>query len=175
MLKVFLSQCPMLLLRKLFRFLYTWYSFLAFSPYDFIMWLGILLFPLLPLCTCLSAVDQLGDHLLGCSHGPFQHHNPLVSVLLIHLVFFMKRVPQLLTFLILEIFSYHPNFCHGYPAYFDFSVRCTTESALFPLLFLRLGWLLVLVRKLKTISTWREFYSNCLLVSGHHLHCQSYL
>jgi len=42
---------------------------LAFPPHDFIialrLWLEIPLFPLLPLCTCLSAIDQYGDHLLG--------------------------------------------------------------------------------------------------------------
>jgi len=41
---------------------------LAFSPHDFIialrLWLGVPLFPLLTLCTCLSVI---GDHLLGCS------------------------------------------------------------------------------------------------------------
>ena len=44
--------------------------------------LGIPLFPSLPLCTCLSVIDQFGDHLLGCSHGPLriQRHNALVSV-----------------------------------------------------------------------------------------------
>ena len=49
---------------------------LAFSPHDFIialrLWLGVPLFPLLPLCTCLSAIDQFGDHLLGCSRGPLR-------------------------------------------------------------------------------------------------------
>ena len=47
---------------------------LAFSPHEFViavsLWLGVPLFPLLPLCTCLSVIDQFGDHLLGYSHGP---------------------------------------------------------------------------------------------------------
>ena len=59
---------------------------LAIPPHDFTialrLWLGIPLFPSLPLCTCLSVIDQFGDHLLGCSHGPLriQRHNALVSI-----------------------------------------------------------------------------------------------
>ena len=53
---------------------------LAFSALR--VWLGILLFPLLPLWTCLAVTDQFGDHLLGCSHGPLriQCHDALVTV-----------------------------------------------------------------------------------------------
>jgi len=44
---------------------------LAFSAHDFIttlqLWLAVPLFPLLPLCVCLSVIHQFGDHLLGCS------------------------------------------------------------------------------------------------------------
>ena len=45
---------------------------LALSSHDFIIalriWLGVPLFPLSPLCTCLSVIDQFGNHLLdlGC-------------------------------------------------------------------------------------------------------------
>ena len=60
---------------------------LAIPPHDCTialrLWLGIPLFPSLPLCTSLSVrIDQFGDHLLGCSHGPLriQRHNALVSV-----------------------------------------------------------------------------------------------
>ena len=59
---------------------------LAFSPHEFViavrLWLGVPLFPLLPLCTCLSVIDQFSDHLLGCSHGPLciQRHDALVSI-----------------------------------------------------------------------------------------------
>ena len=31
------------------------------------IWLGVSLFPLSPLCTCLSTIDNFGDRLLGCS------------------------------------------------------------------------------------------------------------
>ena len=59
---------------------------LALSSHDFIItlriWLGVLLSPLSPLCTCLSVIDQFGDHLLGCSHGPLciQCHGALGTV-----------------------------------------------------------------------------------------------
>jgi len=59
---------------------------LAFSPHEFViavcLWLGIPLFPLFPLCTCLSVIDQIGDHLLGCPHGLLciQRHDALVSI-----------------------------------------------------------------------------------------------
>ena len=59
---------------------------LAFSPHEFVitvlLWLGVPLFLLLPVCTCLSVIDQFGDHLLGCSHGPLriQRHDALVSI-----------------------------------------------------------------------------------------------
>ena len=74
---------------------------LAFSPHEFViavrLWLGVPLFPLYTLymgkgwvflfshctlCICLSVIDQFGDHLLGCSHGPLriQRHDALVSI-----------------------------------------------------------------------------------------------
>jgi len=42
----------------------------AFSPYDFVIALGISLFPLPPLCTCLSVFDQFGDNLLDLMGAP---------------------------------------------------------------------------------------------------------
>ena len=47
------------------------------------LWLGVSLFPVSPLCTCLSTVDSFGDHLLGCSHGPIriQCHDALANIL----------------------------------------------------------------------------------------------
>ena len=38
------------------------------------IWLGVSLFSLSPLCTCLSIIDNFGDHLLGCSQGPMRIH-----------------------------------------------------------------------------------------------------
>ena len=46
------------------------------------LWLGIPLFPLSPLCVCLTSIDQFGDHLLECSHGPMRirRHDALVDI-----------------------------------------------------------------------------------------------
>ena len=111
---------------------------LAIPPHDFIialrLWLGIPLFPSLPLCTCLSVIDQFGDHLLGCSHGPLriQRHNALVSV--VHHALFQDHPGVLREQGISSDQSrpgdiYHPDFHLGRPAYFDLSVRSTTQSA----------------------------------------------
>ena len=47
------------------------------------IWLGVSLFPLSPLCTCLSTIDNYGDHLLGCSQGPMRirQHDALVNII----------------------------------------------------------------------------------------------
>ena len=100
---------------------------LAIPPHDFtiaLLWLGIPLFPSLPLCTCLSVIDQFGDHLLGCSHGPLriQHHNALVSV--VHHALLQDHSGVLREQGISSDQSrpgdiYHPDFHLGRPAYFD--------------------------------------------------------
>jgi len=36
------------------------------------IWLRVSLFPLSPLCTCFSTIDNFGDHLLSCSQGPMR-------------------------------------------------------------------------------------------------------
>ena len=112
---------------------------LAFSPHNFIialrLWLGVPLFPTSPLCTCLSVIDQFGDHLLGCSHGPLriQRHNALVSI--VHHALLQDHPGVLREQGISSGQSrpgdiYHPDFRLGRPAYFDLSVRSTTQSAL---------------------------------------------
>ena len=120
---------------------------MALSSNDFVVavhvWLGVPLFPLLPLCTCLSVIDQFGDH-LGCSHGPLhiQCHNAFVSIVLHAL---LQDHPGVLceqgigSDQSLPGDIYHPDFALGRPAYFELSVRCTTQPSLFPLLHLRLG------------------------------------
>ena len=47
------------------------------------LWLGVSLFPISPLCTCLSSIDCFGEDLLGCSHGPMRirRHDALVNIL----------------------------------------------------------------------------------------------
>ena len=56
------------------------------------LWLGIPLFPLSPLCVCLTSIDQFGDHLLECSHGPMRirRHDALVDIV----VMLCPRVTQ---------------------------------------------------------------------------------
>ena len=111
---------------------------LAFSPHEFViavrLWLGVPLFPLLPLCTCLSVIDQFGDHLLGCSHGPLriQRHDALVSI--VHHALLQDHPGVLREQSIASDQSrpgdiYHPDFTLGRPAYFDLSVRCTTQPS----------------------------------------------
>ena len=99
------------------------------------LWLGIPLFPLSPLCVCLTSIDQFGDHLLECSHGPMRirRHDALVYIVCHALsqshsgVLKEQRVSN-------EDNSrpgdvYHPDFQHGRPAYFDVSVRSTTQPS----------------------------------------------
>ena len=111
---------------------------LAFSPHDFViavrLWLGVPLFLLLPLCTCLSVIDQFGDHLLGCSHGPLriQRHDALVSI--VHHALLQDHPGVLREQSIASDQSrpgdiYHPDFTLGRPAYFDLSVRYTTQPS----------------------------------------------
>jgi len=111
---------------------------LAFSPRDFIialcLWLGIPLFPLLPLCTCLSVIDQFGDHLFGCSCSPLhiQCHDALVNI--IHHALLQEHPGVLREQGIASDQShpgdiYHPEFILGHPAYFDVSVTCTAQPS----------------------------------------------
>ena len=115
---------------------------LAFSPHEFViavrLWLGVPLFPLLPLCTCLSVIDQFSDHLLGCSHGPLciQCHDALVSIVH-HALLQDPRQDHPGVLREQSIASdqsrpgdiYHPDFTLGRPAYFDLSVKCTTQPS----------------------------------------------
>jgi len=47
------------------------------------IWLGVSLFPLSLLCTCLSTIDNFGDHLFSCSQGPMgiSQHDALVNII----------------------------------------------------------------------------------------------
>ena len=83
---------------------------------------------------CLSVIDQFGDHLLGCSHDPLriQHHNALVSI--VHHALLQDHPGVLREQGIASDQSrpgdiYHSVFALGHPAYFDFSVRCTTQPS----------------------------------------------
>ena len=88
----------------------------------------------LPLCICLSAIDQFGDHLLGCSHGSLyiQHHDALVSV--VHHTL-LQDPPDVLHEQDTSTSdcshpedTYHPNFLPWSPCLL-WPLRCTTQSA----------------------------------------------
>ena len=84
---------------------------------------------MLPLCICLSVIDQFSDYLLGCSRGPLriQHHDALVNI--VHYALLQDHPGVLYEQGIKSDQShpYHPVFILGHPAYFDLSVRCTTQ------------------------------------------------
>ena len=82
----------------------------------------------------LSVIDQFGDHLLGCSHGPLriQRHDALVSI--VHHALLQDHPGVLREQSTASDQSrpgdiYHPDFTLGHPAYFDLSVRCTTQPS----------------------------------------------
>jgi len=102
---------------------------------DLRLWLGVTLFPQSPLCTCLSSIDAFGDHLLGCSHGPMRirRHDALADIIYKALsqdhpgVLKEQRVSYSDGLRPGDVF--HPDFQHGRSAYFDISVRSTTQPA----------------------------------------------
>ena len=119
--------------------------------------MGIPLFPLSPLCTCLSVIDQFSDHLLGCSHGPLhiQRHDALVTV--VHHALLQDHPGVLRQQGIASSDQslpgniYHPDFSLGHPAYFDLSVRCITQPAVISSAVSQAGVALLPLRKLRTI------------------------
>jgi len=133
---------------------------LAFLPHYFISLqlstcgLG---FPYSHCCLFVLAFLQLISLVTIFWAEPFciQHHDALMSVLF-DSPSVLREQGTLTSDLSHPGDIYHPNFCLGHPAHFDLSVKYNTESAIVSaLLFLRLGWLLLLlVRKLKTISIW---------------------
>ena len=99
------------------------------------IWLGVSLLPLSALCICLSTIDNYGDHLLGCSQGPkrIRRHDALVNIIYNALsqdhpgVLKEQRASYDDGLCPGDVF--HPDFQHGRPAYFDVSIRCTTQPA----------------------------------------------
>ena len=110
---------------------------LAISGLEFIvslrLWLGVSLFPISPLCTCLSSIDCYGDHLLDCSHGPMRirRHDALVNIL--HHALLQDHTGVLKEQRASFDGSshpgniFHPDYQLGRPAYYDVSVRSTTQ------------------------------------------------
>ena len=92
-------------------------------------WLGIPFFNSSRLCVCGSTLDQHGDHLLGCGHGPLhiRRHDVLCHILFQAL---LQDNPQVKREQRLSGSSgdrpgdiFHPDFADGRPTYFDVSVR----------------------------------------------------
>ena len=99
------------------------------------IWLGVSLFPLSPLCICLSTIDNYGYHLLGCSQGPMKirPHDSLVNIIYNAL---SQNHPGVLRKQRASYYDglrpgniFHPDFQHGHPAYFNVSICCTTQPA----------------------------------------------
>ena len=115
-------------------------SGLAIPGLEFVIalhiWLGVSLFPLSTLCTCLSTYDNHGDHLLGCSQGPMRicRHDALVNIIYNSLsqdhpgVLREQRASYDDGLRPGDVF--HPDFQHGRPAYFDVSIRYNTQPAI---------------------------------------------
>ena len=114
---------------------------LALSGPEFIIasrhWLGI---PHLPpstplLCPCSNHLDQFGDHILGCSHGPYRikRHDALRDVLYHTLrqdnpnVLLEQKVSGDSGSRRGDIF--HPEFDHGKATYFDVSVHSSLQPS----------------------------------------------
>ena len=101
-------------------------------------WLGVPLFSATsPVrCPCGSVVDQFGDHLLGCGHGPMRirRHDALCDVIYHALLQDNTgcRKEQRCAGSRLDRPGdvFHPDFVHGKPAYFDVTVRCPLQESL---------------------------------------------
>ena len=98
------------------------------------MWLGRHIFPHPVRCVCRQTIDNYGDHVLGCRHGPLRikRHDALSEVVWHTLLMDNKGVlreqrcgtnnnnrPG-------DVF--HPDFSFGKPGYFDVSVRNSFQS-----------------------------------------------
>ena len=91
----------------------------------------------LPMWQCHS-VDQFGDHLLGCEHGPMRiHRHDALCDVIYHALLqdntgFHKE--QRCAGSRLDrpggVFHPGPDFLHGKPAYFDVTVHCPLQESL---------------------------------------------
>ena len=78
-------------------------------------------------CSCGSVVDQFGDHLLDCGHGPLRirQHDALCDIVFHALLqdnSGCKRGQHCGSGLDCPGDVYHSDFLHGKPAYFDVTV-----------------------------------------------------
>ena len=100
--------------------------------------LGVPLFSATSLLCCPfgSVVDQFGDHLLGCGHGPIRirRHDTLCDV--IYHVLLQDNTgchkEQQCAGCRLDRPGdvFHPDFVHGKPRYFDVTVYCPLQESL---------------------------------------------
>jgi len=99
------------------------------------LWLGIPLFPLSPLCLCVTSIDQFGDHPLESTHGPMRIrcHDALVDIVFHAL---SQSHPGVLKKQCVSYDDhsylgdvYHPDFQFGCLAYFNVPVRSTTQPS----------------------------------------------
>jgi len=104
------------------------------------------------MCTCLSIIDWLGDHLLG---SPVYPLSQCTSIIVHHAL--LQDHPGVLQEQDIPSFDCsrpgdvnHPHFHLGRLLIFFLS-DVPPSLLLFPLLLFRLGWLLLPVRRLKTI------------------------
>ena len=100
-------------------------------------WLGIPIFSSTDSvrCSCDSVVDQFGDHLLGCGHGPMKicRHDALCDVIFHALLqdnSGCKREQRCGSNLDRPGDVFHPDYSFGKPAYFDVTVRNPLQDSL---------------------------------------------
>ena len=112
---------------------------LTMSRHEFVLavrlWLGIPVFSSYIRCPCRQIIDPMGDHLLGCGHGPLRirRHDALRHVLYHALLIdhpgvrIEQRCASDRQLRPGDVF--HPSFCNGKPGYFDVTVRNTLQPA----------------------------------------------
>ena len=87
-------------------------------------------------CPCGSVVDQFGDHLLGCVHGPMCicRHDALCDVIYHALLQdntgCRKEQQCAGSQLHCPGDVFHPDFVYGKPAYFNVTVHCLLQKSL---------------------------------------------
>ena len=87
-------------------------------------------------CSCGSAVDQFGDHLLGCGHGPIRiHQHDALCDVIFHALFQSnsgcKREQHCGSHLDRPGDVLHPDdYLYGKPAYFDVTVCNPLQNSL---------------------------------------------
>ena len=112
---------------------------LTMSRHEFVLaarlWLGIPVFSSCIRCPCRQLIDPMGDHLLGCGHGPLRirRHDALRQMLYHALLNdhpggrIEQRCASDRQLRPGDVF--HSSFQNGKPGYFDITVRNTLQPA----------------------------------------------